>query len=303
VNITLRAYEGLDDLRGMRDVVGEGLALAPARSYVHPGDVTWWLSFPPRSREALAAMAAVWERDGRIEGWVVADGEDVGSAVRPRWLDDPAADAFDDAVEGWLEVHTTSPIRYIAEDDRVQVARARRLGYGAVEDGLRVFRMSLPASPRAIAATTRVRALTPGDDPTGRAAVTHAAFGSAEPFATYVEDYRGFMRVDAYRLGWDLVAETEDGLAAACCIAWPDPVSRSGNFEPVATHPDHRRRGYASAVMTEGLRRSVRAGMSTAIVRTAFGNHVAASAYLSLGFTEVPMQRAFVRRATGRLDP
>jgi hypothetical protein len=135
VNITLRAYEGLDDLRGMRDVVGEGLALAPARSYVHPGDVTWWLSFPPRSREALAAMAAVWERDGRIEGWVVADGEDVGSAVRPRWLDDPAADAFDDAVEGWLEVHTTSPIRYIAEDDRVQVARARRLGYGAVEDG------------------------------------------------------------------------------------------------------------------------------------------------------------------------
>jgi GNAT superfamily N-acetyltransferase len=251
----------------------------------------------------LAAIAAVWERDGRIEGWVVADGEDVGSAVRPRWLDDPAADAFDEAVEGWLDAHTTSPIRYIAEDDRVQVARARRLGYGPIEDGLRVFRMSLPAAPRAIVTTTRVRALTPDDDPTGRASVTHAAFGSAASFVDYVEDYRGFMHGDAYRLGWDLVAETEDGRAAACCIAWPDPVSRSGNFEPVATHPDHRRQGYASAVMTEGLRRSESAGMTTAIVRTAFDNHAAASAYLSLGFTEVPMQRAFVRRATGRLDP
>jgi ribosomal protein S18 acetylase RimI-like enzyme len=133
--------------------------------------------------------------------------------------------------------------------------------------------------------------------------VTHAAFGSSQPLELYVEAYRRFMRGPTYGWGWDLVAETDAGQVAACCMVWPDPVSRSGNFEPVATHPDHRRRGYATAVMTEGLRRLADHGMRTAIVRTPVPNRGAAALYLSLGFTESPTQRAFVREGTGTLGP
>ncbi len=293
MSVGLRPFATWDDLGGMRQVVAEGLSLAPDRSYVHPGDVTWWLSWPPTPVEAIAERAAVWEEDARIEGLVVIDERDVGSFVRPRWLDDRRADAFEDAVEAWLREREVSPIRYLADDDDVAVARLRRLGYGPADDGMRVFWHDLaglpPAHPR-----SRVRALRFDDDSAGRASVERAAFGSDRPLERYVEDYRIFMGSPFYPLGWDLVAETEDGEAAACCIAWPDTVSRMGNFEPVATHPSHARQGFATMAMQEGLRRFAAEGMTTVIVRTPIRNDAAAALYLSLGFVERPLQRAFV---------
>ena len=80
------------------------------------------------------------------------------------------------------------------------------------------------------------------DDVEGRASITHAAFGSDRPFADYAADYAAFRASPAYPQGWDLVLHDDDGRAAACCIAWIDPVSRAGTFEPVATHPVPRSR-------------------------------------------------------------
>jgi mycothiol synthase len=70
-----------------------------------------------------------------------------------------------------------------------------------------------------------------------------------------------------------------------------------GNFEPVATHPDFARRGFATAVMIEGLRRLRAAGMRWAIVRTPFGNAAARALYESLGFEKWHFDRAFARPA------
>ena len=103
------------------------------------------------------------------------------------------------------------------------------------------------------------------------------------------------MASPAYPAGWDLVARTDDGEAAACCIAWPDPVSRVGVFEPVATHPRHVRRGFGGAVVREGLRRLRAAGMTRAIVRTPLGNPGADAFYRSVGFVPTHVERAYVR--------
>jgi GNAT superfamily N-acetyltransferase len=57
------------------------------------------------------------------------------------------------------------------------------------------------------------------------------------------------------------------GLASYVGIIW-DPPNRRGLFEPVCTHPEHRGRGLALAVMREGLRRLRGLGAIDASVET-----------------------------------
>jgi GNAT superfamily N-acetyltransferase len=62
-------------------------------------------------------------------------------------------------------------------------------------------------------------------------------------------------------------------------------VNRLGIFEPVCTHPDHRRRGLARSLMREGILRLRSMGAVEAIVDT--GDMEPANAlYDSLGFSE-----------------
>lgn len=78
--------------------------------------------------------------------------------------------------------------------------------------------------------------------------------------------YRNIQTAALYRRDLDLVAIAPDGAIAAFCTIWFDDVTRSACFEPVATVPEHQRRGLAKALMTEGLRRLKRMGATTAFV-------------------------------------
>ena len=140
----------------------------------------------------------------------------------------------------------------------------------------------------------RVRAVG-DDDVEGRASVTYAAFGSEKSFAAYTSDYAGFRSSPAYPHGWDLLLRDDDGRAAACCIAWIDPVSRAGTFEPVATHPDLHRRGFAGALLIDGLRRFAAAGMTYAIVGAVVANPRAEALYRSVGFLPDRLLREYER--------
>ncbi len=67
--------------------------------------------------------------------------------------------------------------------------------------------------------------------------------------------YEELMRAPDYRPELDLVVAAPDGTYAACCIVWYDERNRIGHVEPLGTHPDHRKRGLARAVMLEAIRR------------------------------------------------
>jgi ribosomal protein S18 acetylase RimI-like enzyme len=279
----LRPYRGWEDLEAMRRIVGEGLRDAPDRSYVHPGDVSWWIGWAPKTPDELANLCVVWEDAGGILGFAISDEGDVIDVVAPRVLDTPLDEGFRRAVQAWVRSEHPAALRYASDLDPRGCERLEASGYRATGDAIVAFRRALDEVevPRA-----RVRALESGDDVRGRATITHAAFEVERPLSAYVEDYATFARSPAYPSGWDLVAEDEARNAAACCIAWPDPISRSGNFEPVATHPWFARRGFASAVMLEGMRRLRDAGMTWAIVRTPISNTAAQTLYRSLGFEE-----------------
>jgi ribosomal protein S18 acetylase RimI-like enzyme len=69
------------------------------------------------------------------------------------------------------------------------------------------------------------------------------------------EWYHNIQRCPLYRRDLDIVAAAPDGLIAAFATFWFDDGTRTVYIEPVATVPEHQRRGLARAVITEGLRR------------------------------------------------
>ncbi|UCG26158.1 MAG: GNAT family N-acetyltransferase, partial [Chloroflexota bacterium] len=84
----------------------------------------------------------------------------------------------------------------------------------------------------------------------------------------------------------DLVAIAPDGAFAAYVGIPYDRANQLGIFEPVCTHPDHRRKGLARALMQEGLLRLQALGAHYAMVDT--GDMISANRlYDAIGFGEM----------------
>jgi GNAT superfamily N-acetyltransferase len=285
-----RPWRGWEDLAPMQELLARALRDTPDVAFLHPGDLAWWVGWPMQTNDELAAKVAIVEDDGATVGWHYVDREDVNEWVDPAGRD---VEAVWRELDAALEKHPTLA-RSVREDDRSGVARLRAAGYEPMDDCMIGFTIDLAGLDLG-APNDRVRPVAIGEDLRPRASVTRAAFGGDKPFDRYVKEYEAFTRSPAYPNGWDLVAYADDGRAAACTIAWPDPVSRVGNFEPVAAQPDVHRRGYATAVMREGLRRLRDAGMERAVVHTRMDNDAGVGLYDSVGFHDDHIQRWFTR--------
>jgi GNAT superfamily N-acetyltransferase len=278
----------------MQRLLSRSLAEGHPSAYIHPGDLAWWIGWPPKSEAWLAENVALWEsRDGDLCAWVALDGAYVGEWVATDTGPDVEA-AARDALDGWL-VARHGLRRSVRGDDLGAIARLETGGYRHVDDDMLAFSLDLEpfvASPP----DARVRPLERPADVPARAIVTRAAFDVyGRPYDAYLRDYRAFISSPAYPTGWDLLAWAQPGRAASCTIAWPDAVSGVGNFEPVATHPAFARQGFGSAVLREGCRRLARAGMQRAIVRTPVDNSPAIGLYRSVGFVDDHVQLTFQR--------
>jgi GNAT superfamily N-acetyltransferase len=99
-----------------------------------------------------------------------------------------------------------------------------------------------------------------------------------------------------YRDDIDFVVEAPDGSLATSALGWYDEANRVGEFEPVGTHPDHRRLGLASAVMLFGMQRFRDAGATRAIVgfRGDAGYPIPKLVYESIGFRELSRDLPYV---------
>jgi GNAT superfamily N-acetyltransferase len=89
----------------------------------------------------------------------------------------------------------------------------------------------------------------------------------------------------SFRHDLNLVAEAPIGSFAALVGVTYDEANCRGIFEPVCTHPDHRRKGLARALMVEGLHRLKALGATDVYVET--GDAVPANElYDAVGFAE-----------------
>jgi predicted GNAT family acetyltransferase len=93
------------------------------------------------------------------------------------------------------------------------------------------------------------------------------------------------MNSPSYREDLDMVAEAQDGTFGALVSMNYDEKYLYGMFEPVCTHPEHRRKRLASTLMYDGLHRIRDLGASHCWVGTGIGMD-ANKLYESVGFTE-----------------
>jgi mycothiol synthase len=284
--ITERAAQGEGDYARMRALLVATYATSGPPVYATVGDLDWWRYSDPDP--AALARARLWldAADGLV-GIAWPSDDQVDLLVHPRHHRVLAA------MLAWAEQRRREagsggprPPRLTAwayEGDGERQTLLGRRGYRRGEGFLCHRGRRLDAAPPAprLPAGYALRHVCGEADLSRRAAVHRAAFAPSE---LTPERYRAVMGAPTYRPELDLVVEATDGSFAAFGLAWLDAANWIGTFEPVGCHPAHQRRGLATAIMGEGLRRLRAAGATMAFVTTG-GEQVAANAlYDAVGF-------------------
>jgi predicted N-acetyltransferase YhbS len=127
-------------------------------------------------------------------------------------------------------------------------------------------------------------------DVEARVAVHRSAF---HPSRMTVAKQRAVMGAPTYRMDLDLVVVAPDASFAGYTIVWYDPINRSGLFEPVGVHADHRRKGLGRAVLYAGLQRLQALGARRAHVLSHGDDSEGAKLYQHAGFATIDRFRGW----------
>ncbi|MEU8787496.1 GNAT family N-acetyltransferase [Streptomyces sp. NPDC048637] len=316
-------YTGPVALRAMQSLSSR---LFPDTGYRHIGDLTWaWCLALDREDEN---PTAVWtdgdenrdantdkNRDERTDKNGDENGEApaAGPSVPHRplawaWLElpgslqfqvDPAYPGLADEVLAWAAGRAAGGALSVevAETEPHLMAALERHGHtrtdgGPFMVGLGRSLADLPAAPR-LPDGYRIRAQRSRAEVAGRAAAHRAAFGSTR---VTTERHARMRETWPYRAEFDLVVVSPAGEVAAYCQGWYDAALGIGVFEPVGTHPEHRRRGLARAVCLAVLRAFAEAGGRRAVVycRGDAAYPAPKRLYESLGFTAYTRTHTYV---------
>jgi GNAT superfamily N-acetyltransferase len=280
-----------EQTRRMQALVSELWRLEGPRVDHHVGDVAWQ-RFQHTGREDEWRIR-VWEEDGNpvAWAWLRAPGT-LLHEIHPRHR----GEALHAELLDWFETETEGE-ELRAESlstDTVRLAFLRSRGY-EVDSGARglahhfteLAEIPEPTVPEGY----RLRTVGPGD--LERRVEIHRVVWA--PSRVTVESFENVQAAWPYREDVDCVVEGPDGSFAAYCLAWLDEENRVGELEPVGTHPDHRRRGLASAVCRFALHRLREEGAERAIVYSIADSDTTAL-YESIGMREHARSLPLVKR-------
>lgn len=285
-----RRYRDGGDVALLQSFNAEASAGTDGCGFMHPGDIAHRL-FNGNKLFDPAEVLTIWEDSTGVAAWAMA-------SPRQPWFDaqvrpDLRTAAFERQVLEYVEVETRYLMRrhgiardsFEAEVYRCDTTRAAVLAeMGWVQDGeppwvLNRVRLSGAADPQTPDGYA-IRAVR-GTAEAGAVAEVHAAsFGS-----TWTpEMYEKVMKLPGYASEREFVAEAPDGSLAAFTVTWHDHLNRTGLFEPVGTHPDHRNRGLGKALLLFAMGEMAAAGMEYATVVNEGTNDASRALYASVGF-------------------
>lgn len=303
--LTPRPYTGTADLQKMCDLLIEGRRANNGTYYVHPGDLNWWLFYPPLECD-LWQYITLWDdpRDPtRLLGWALLSPTwsafDVFVQLElrgSREAEEMHAYAEEQLVRLARSQNKTRIFRmWVSEKDEISCAYFLKAGFHRSKDNVVYMTRPLeaPIPLPGLPEGWSVRSVLGECEAIARAAAQYGAYESDAPFEKYLQRYLNFMRSPVYEPERDIVAALPDGQIGSFCMVWTDPVNRAGLFEPVGTHPAFRGKGLAKAVMLEGLRRLQERGMLQASLCTNEDNLPAVKLYESLGFKIVDKHLTF----------
>jgi GNAT superfamily N-acetyltransferase len=279
---THRPAREAGDLDRTLDLLQRIYAAAGPRVRMTPGDLEYW-RFQTTDPDSAFASAELWLADGAPAGFVWPAANVLDLAVHPDHAD--LLPAMLDWGEAWQRERGHPAVQTPAlESDAAWEELLRARGYAPTGDAMHWYRVRpLAGSADAIPAAPLPAgyALRSGADADALARL-QAAARAGPPIPA--SSYRALPGSRFYRTDLDLVATTADGTPMAFALVWFDAANGAGLFEPVGCHPDHRRRGLATALLCEGLRRLRDLGATHALVANRVGNEAAGALYESVGF-------------------
>ncbi len=120
--------------------------------------------------------------------------------------------------------------------------------------------------------------------------VLHRGFNHpGEPREADLEGRKKMQSAPHFRKDLTIVVEAPSGDFVSYCGMWYDQINRFGYVEPVATDPEYRRLGLASAAVLEAIRRCADEGAIAAYVGTD------KPLYLSIGFKKLFSQHCWTK--------
>lgn len=289
-NVVSRPYAGSDDFWRVRTLLVETYPITPTG---FNWEIRRWDGWNTH-RETPDAHPCVqlWETDaGKLVG--VAHPESEGAAFFEIHPDFRALEA---EMLSWSEAHLAVSTddggrrrldMFVFDYDTLRRRLLEQRGYSktpysGVTRRLRFGNLPLPEVVMAEGYTLRSTCRDDADDQRV-ADVLNAGFNRT--MHTAREFYHFTTHSPSYRHELNLVAEAEDGSFAALVGITYDEANQRGVFEPVCTHPHHRRKGLARALMFEGLHRLKALGALDVYVDT--GDAIPANElYDAVGFTE-----------------
>lgn len=284
---TGRAYAGAHDLRRLQDAV----AAAIGSTILRVGDLAWFTRLG--THRQLGLTIRLWEDEtGRITGAVflsakgllvifVTPGETDAAFIDEMLASvDEVARAAVAAGDPAPDIEAYGIDLDRSPEDRAIAAALERNGFAVTPSESGLHRRSLDDLPEPrVPAGYRLAAVETREQVIGRVEAHRAAFAPSE---LTLGAYTRVRRTWPYRPDLDRIVVTDDGVVAAFCTVWFDETNGTGLLEPVGTHPDHQRRGLASAVCLDGLHALRAAGARTAEV--GFIAPAASALYRSIGF-------------------
>lgn len=309
-----RPYAGDSDLALLIDFSRAAtIARLPGLTYVQPGDIAWRIftpNFDPTKYVQLwfddrgLAAYAFFEPPLNFEFDIRADAEhdtllaDIlawaearrVSLLRPGGVALPRAYAM-------LGQDTLCSVSL--DSDAWRIAALERAGYAKVERHSVRYRRSLdtPIPEVELPPGMRLRHATDADLD-ARIELHRDAWSVWGQSSQDVATYRRLRAHAPYDETLDIVLEDADGRLVSYCIAWADPATGIGVFEPVGTRPGVIGRGFARAVVCEGLRRLRDRGLHTALIGTASVNERALRVYPACGFELVENEHFYVKKVS-----
>lgn len=299
-HVSSRPYAGLDDFLRVRQLLIDTYSL---NGTYHNWETRRWEGqwYWGDIEDSIA-----WTK--KVQLWETEDGELVGAAhpehTSGAFLEvHPDYRHLEDEMMDWAEERLPVPddqgrphisVEVFDYDDERKNLLARR-GY-TMADGYGYLRWRAYDQPTPEATTPNgytIRSLRSGsmEDCAGWAEVTGAVFAHVQSTA---EHEARFQTAPSYRHDLHLIAEAPDGTFACFAGLTVDEANHTAVFEPVGTHPDHRRRHLAQAVMVEGMRRL--APLDVQIVYVGAGDAEPANRlYESLGFVNRHRSRTWMK--------